>query len=278
MQVVERGDARIAYQKSGSGPTVLLVQGVGLGGSAWAPQVEHLASRFTAVSVDNRGIGSSTYAGGPVTVEEMARDALAVMDAEGVERCHVVGHSLGGVIAQELALLGPARVASLSLICTFVRGRDAIHLDGPSLWTGMRTRIGTRGGRRRAFLEMIVPTDGRSEAELGEIQARLSALFERDLADQPPIAMRQLKALTRYDARDRLISLRGIPTLVMSAELDAIARPESGRALAAAIPGARYLELPGVGHAVPAYRPEVVNQPLLEHLVAAESERRVQAS
>lgn len=276
MEIVARDEARIAYERAGSGPAVLLLQGVGLEGRAWAPQTEHLASRFTAITVDNRGIGASTDPGGSLSIEEMAADALAVMDAEGVERFHVVGHSMGGVIAQDLALRAPARVASLSLLCTFARGRDALHLDWASLWTGMRTQFGTRRGRRRAFLEMIVPTGGRSAAELDDIEARLSTLFGRDLADQPPIAMRQLKALSRYDARDRLGSLSGLPTLVMSAELDAIARPESGRALAAGIPDARYLELQEVGHAVPAYRPDLVNGPLLEHLVATEPELRVQ--
>lgn len=271
MPSVERGAARISYAKAGAGPAVLLIQGVGLEGRAWRPQVEALTSRFTTITFDNRGIGASSYPRGPLTIEDMAGDALAVMDNEGIKRFHVVGHSMGGVVGQELALAAPTRVLSLSLLCSFARGRDAVKLDPGMLWTGVRTRIGTRRGRRNAFLEMVVPTDRHSRGETDAFLSLLTDLFGRDLADQPEIAMPQLKALSRYDAHSRLPSLEGIPALVVSAELDRIARPASGRALAAAIPGARYVELPGAGHAIPAYRPETVNDVLTQHLTAADA-------
>jgi len=270
MPSIERRGSLISYAKTGVGPAVLMIQGVGLEGRAWEPQVEALARRFTVVHFDHRGIGGSSRGPGALSIEQMAGDALAVMDAEGIERFHVVGHSMGGVVAQELALTEPARVLSLSLLCTFARGRDAVQLDLGMLWSGIRSRIGTRRGRRAAFLRMIVPSDVLSREDRAAVPARLTALFGRDLADQPAIAMHQLKALSRYDAHDRLPSLGDTPTLVVSGELDRIARPASGRALAAAIPGARYLEVPRAGHAFPAYRPEWINQRLIDHLDGAE--------
>jgi pimeloyl-ACP methyl ester carboxylesterase len=266
MPFVTSGGSRIAYTRVGSGPAVLLIQGVGAIGRVWEPQVEALAPRFTAVHFDNRGIGESTSDGRALSIEAMASDALAVMDAEQIDRFHVAGHSMGGAIAQALALAVPERVLSLSLLCTFAAGGDAVKLSWGMMWSGIRSRVGSRAARRRAFLEMVVPPAELSAHGVDAMHERLAPLFGRDLADQPPIAMKQLRALSRYDARERLGTLSGMPTLVMSGELDRIARPESGRGLAAAIPGARYLELPGAGHAVPVYRPDAVNGPLLEHL------------
>ena len=274
MSIIENSGARLAYSRTGAGSPVLLIQGVGLAGRAWEPQVAALTPAFTVVRFDNRGIGDSTYEGRALSIETMASDALAILDAERLDRVHVVGHSMGGVIAQELALAAPDRVRSLTLLCTFVRGKDAARLDWGMLWSGMRSRIGTRRGRRAAFLEMVVPPAVLREAGTDALHARLAELFGRDLADQPAIGMRQLRALARYDASERLGALSGIPTLVVSAELDRIARPRSGRALAAAIPGAAYAELSGAGHAVPAYEPATLNDVLLTHLVNVEERGR----
>ena len=198
--------------------------------------------------------------GGALTIDAMARDAIAIMDAERIDRFHAVGHSMGGVIAQEVALQVPGRVRTLSLLCTFARGRDATTLSWPMLVMGLRTRIGSRAMRRRAFLELIMPGMELSAADVQRRAAQLAPIFGHDLADQPPIVMTQLRALGKYDASSRLASLAAIPTLVVSARRDIIARPASGRALAAAIPGATYAELAGVGHGVPIQHPDRVNQ------------------
>ena len=92
-----------------------------------------------------------------------------------------------------------------------------------------------------------------------ELAARLAPLFGHDLANQPPIVLTQLKAMARYDARPRFRELAHIPTMVVSAAHDRIAKPASGRALAAAIPGAEYIEIEGAGHGLPIQEPERVN-------------------
>lgn len=272
MPSIEHAGARICYTRTGGGPAVLLIQGVGLEGRAWEPQVKALAQWFTVVHFDHRGIGGSSEPGRGLTIETMAQDALAIMDAEGIARFHVVGHSMGGVVAQELALRAPQRVERLSLLCTFVRGRDALRFDRTLLRDSIRSRIGSRTARRSAFLRMIVPDAVVRQTGEERLHGQLSALFGRDLADQPAIAMQQLRALSRYDASARLGALDGIPTLVMSGELDRIAPAAGARALAAAIPGARYVELPGAGHAVPAYLPATVNDLLLRHLLRVDEE------
>ena len=100
----------------------MLIQGVGVCGSAWLPQVRQLSSEFQCLTLDNRGMGGSQPIGRRLTVDQMARDTLAVMSHIGWRSAHIVGHSLGGPIAMQMALLDSARVRSLSLLCTVGRG------------------------------------------------------------------------------------------------------------------------------------------------------------
>src|SRR4051794_24983230 len=128
-EVVQHPECPLSYRVTGAGPTVLLIQGVGAPGDAWRPQVEALATACRCVTFDNRGMGRSLPAGHPLTVERMAEDASAVLDAVGGP-AHLVGHSLGGPVAVHLAASDPDRVRSLSLLCTFARGKAV----GPLSW------------------------------------------------------------------------------------------------------------------------------------------------
>ncbi|HEX5070801.1 MAG TPA: alpha/beta fold hydrolase [Vicinamibacterales bacterium] len=269
MPVISTEGATIAFDRAGSGPDVLLIQGVGVIGRGWQPQIDGLAREYSLWTFDNRGIGGSTTAGTDLSIEAMARDALAVMDANGVDRFHLVGHSMGGVIAQEVALRATPRVRSLCLMCTVVRGRDASGMTLPMILTGLRTRIGTRAMRRNAFLELVIPGSALKAIDRAAFSDRLGDLFGHDLADQPAIVMPQIRAMARYDARDRLSLLKDIPTLVMSGAHDRIAQPASGRALAAMIPGARYVEYADAGHGLPIQHADRVNAALRGHFEAA---------
>jgi pimeloyl-ACP methyl ester carboxylesterase len=200
----------------------------------------------------------------------MAEDALVLMDAQGWESAHVVGHSMGGLIAQHLALSARQRVRSLSLLCTFARGRDVTQPSLWMIWTGLRTRIGTRRQRRYAFLKLVLPPETLAKADRDALAERLAPIFGHDLADQPSVAMKQLAAMGHYDATPRLGEIAGLPTLVVSAFHDRIARPELGRALAARVPEARYLEIADAAHGVPIECPEQINKMLLEHLAQTE--------
>src|SRR4051812_25046348 len=97
---LDRPDARLCYYRFGGGEGVLLIQGVGARGEVWRPQVEALSGRYGVVAFDNRGVGGSPIGAGALTIDAMANDAIAVMDAAGLARCHIVGHSMGGIIAQ----------------------------------------------------------------------------------------------------------------------------------------------------------------------------------
>jgi pimeloyl-ACP methyl ester carboxylesterase len=274
MPTLDTAGASLLYSRTGKGPAVLLVQGVGAVGNGWKPQVDGLREQFTLVWFDNRGIGKSTIRDGQFTIEAMAADALAIMDAEGIDRFHVAGHSMGGIIAQALALAAPARVKSLAFLCTFARGKDGSAITLPMLATALRMRIGTRAQRRNAFLELIMPERYLQQVDRARLAGELQPLFGHDLADQPPIVMKQLKAMSKFDAGARLNELATIPTLVVSAVEDRIAGRSTGRALATAIPGSRYVEVADAGHGLPIHRAAETNALLDEHWSRAEGHVR----
>ena len=273
MSTLKRPDVDLYYELSGQGPPVLLIQGVGVVGACWRPQVAALQGRFQTLLFDNRGIGKSTPCAGPISIEAMAEDARALLDAVGWESAHIVGHSMGGVIAQQLALNCPQRVRSLSLLCTFARGKDAARLTPWVLWMTLRTRIGTRRMRRRAFLEMLWSPEALQTANTDALASRIAALIGRDLAHQPSILMKQLVAMGRHDISKRIAELRSIPTLVVSAEHDHIALPRYGQMLADAIPGARFQLMPAVSHGMTIQAAEGINVILMQFLDSVEAAR-----
>ena len=267
--VAHRG-CRLAYRVQGLGPPVLFIQGTGLHGDGWRPQIDGLQGEYQCLSFDNRGMGASQPPAAAITVAQMADDAQAILDAEGVATAHVVGHSLGGLIALHLALTARHRVRSLSLLCTFARGRDATKLSLPMLWTGLRTRIGTRRQRRRAFLELVLTPDEFAATDLDRHATELAPLFGHDLAEHPPIEIAQLRAMRAYDATPRLGELAGLPMVIVTAEHDRIAPPALGKALAAAIPGARYHHLRASAHGVTIHRADAINALLRTQFRSAE--------
>jgi pimeloyl-ACP methyl ester carboxylesterase len=268
MKVASAG-AELAVYDEGAGPAVLWIQGTGVAAVGWDPQIEALRTSFRCVSFDNRGIGASTRGAGRLTVDQLADDARAVLDGLGIARAHVVGHSLGGLIALRLARRARDRVASLGLLCTFADGNVPTRLSAHVAWLGLRTLVGTRAMRRRAFLELI-----RSPSELAGVDRdaeaeRLSAVFGRDLADSPPIVREQVWAMRGQDETPHLGALAGLPTLVMSGTDDLLAPVWAGEALARGIPGATWAPVEGAAHGLPLTRRDETNARLAAFLRAA---------
>ena len=261
---VHADGCRLACRREGAGPPVIFIQGVGVHGDAWRPQVEGLASRYSCLWFDNRGVGDSQPATAHLSVERMALDTAAILDAARWENAHVVGHSLGGLVALRLALSAPQRVRSLSLLCTFARGRDA-GASARMAWIGLRTRIGTRRMRRSAFLEIVAAPQALQGADRDRMARELAPVFGHDLADHPAIEMQQLAALRAADVTDELSALSA-PTLVVSATHDPISPPAIGRALADRIRGATFEVLPDQAHGAPMFAAERINARLLAHL------------
>jgi 3-oxoadipate enol-lactonase len=251
-----KGAMSLHVERTGSGRRVLFIQGVGVAGCGWSPQVEALHGDLAWF--DNRGIGASP--GKPGSVEDMARDALDVMDGLGWADALLVGHSLGGVIAQQVAVLAPERVTGLALLCTFAQGSAAISLAPRDMWLNMRTVIGTASMRRTAFFELVTdPSLPSTEENMGALEK----VFGRKLSALPPAARAQVMALSRADLRASITDFSG-PRLVLSATHDRVAPIGQGRALAAVLQ-TPLVEVPG-GHAVTVQEASLVNRYLADFI------------
>lgn len=274
-----RLDARgcsLSFTVRGSGPPVLLLAGLGATGKSWTPQVEELARDYECLTFDSRGVGMSQPPGVRVSIAQMAEDALTLMRALRWNSAHVIGHSLGGLVAQQLALTARERVRSLSLLCSYPSGRSAAPFSPSFYWLVLRALLGGRTTRRAAYLRLILPPDSETGERRIEVLEKANARSYGDLRSRPRVLLDQLRAMREFDASPRLQVLAGIPTLVISAQFDLIAPPRLGRALAAAIPGAEYREIKRASHAAPSHRTGEVNALLKAQLAAVEARRQSQ--
>jgi 3-oxoadipate enol-lactonase len=259
LHVIEQGPA----DADGS-EAVLWLQGLNAPASAWAVQLAHFARTHRSIAPDQRGVGKSGAPEGPYTTAQLAADALAVLEAHGVARAHVVGLSLGGAVAQELALRAPERVLSLALLGSFARQapRSAALLRA---WRALYP-LAVRSPELREAWEMqsyawlFTDKYWRNEAN---VRAAL-----RFAATQPlqTVAgfLGQVDAALAHDARERLPQLR-VPTLVIHGAADQLSPLPCGEELAQLIPGAQLFVLPEVGHAVNLEGQRAVNSALRTH-------------
>jgi pimeloyl-ACP methyl ester carboxylesterase len=244
---------KIAWERQGEGEPLLLIHGLGYARWGWEPVVEPLARRFDTIVFDNRGVGESDAPPGPYSAAELAADAVQVLDEAGVERAHVVGTSLGGMIAQELALGHPDRVDRLVLACTTAGGPQAFPM--PQRTVDLMLARATL----REFTENALEPDPRVE------------LVDRILVHRERTAQgfeawsAQAAAGATFDAHERLTALAA-PTLVQHGDGDLVVDPRNADLLAAAIPDARLSIYAGCGHLFMWQEPERFVRELEEFL------------
>ena len=244
MATVRNGQVKLYWESTSAGAPVLLVMGLGMNATGWWRTVPVLAESFRVIAFDNRGVGRSGRPPGPYTLAEMADDAAAVLDAAGEERAHVYGISLGGMIAQELALRHPRRVASLVLGATTPGGPRAVRADDATLaFFGRRAQMPAE----EAVWASVPYNYG--AATRREHAQRIAEDIERRLRFpiEPAPYEAQLAAALDHDALDRLPGL-SVPTLVVHGEEDRMVAPDNARILVGAIPDAELALWPGVGH------------------------------
>ncbi len=234
------GDVRIAYEVRGSGEPLLLMHGLGYGRWGWEPVLEAFADDFRTLFYDNRGIGDSDVPAGPYTARQLAEDAVAVLDAEGIERADVVGTSLGGMAAQELAIGFPERVNRLVLACTTPGGLSAHPMPQQTVDLMLAAPTLSPEVALRRFVENALGP-GASEELVDRILAlRLANPFD------PKGWHAQAAAGVTFDALDRLSRIHA-PTLVVTGTEDVVVDPRNSELLAEGIAGARVERVPG-GH------------------------------
>jgi pimeloyl-ACP methyl ester carboxylesterase len=242
--VADSGGTWIAWRAYGGGEPVLMVMGFMGSAKAWFRLLPHVAAEHRAIVFDNRGTGDSDCPAGLWTMDGLADDALAVLDAAGEESAHVIGVSMGGMIAQHIALNHPERVRSLALCCTHPGGRPV----GRPPWRmvaslALRPLVGP-GNTFRIVAPLLY-----SSRTLGGAPDRLAADIELRAGEQAALAtaVGQFAAIARHDTRSRLGELR-MPVLVVHGEEDRLVPPDAARDLARLIPHAQLELIAGAGH------------------------------
>jgi 3-oxoadipate enol-lactonase len=243
----------IAWERTGAGPPLLLIQGLGYARWGWEPVVEPLARLFDVLLFDNRGIGGSDAPPGPYTTAELAGDALQVLDEAGVDRAHVVGTSLGGMVAQELALAAPERVDKLVLVCTLPGGSRSFPMPEQTV------RLMEARATLREYVENALEPDPRPEL--------VDRILEHRVATAQPYEpwAAQAAAGAAFDVSDRLGGLT-TPTLVIHGDGDVVVDPRNAELLRELIPNARVKIYPGCGHLLMWQQPELFARDLEEFL------------
>jgi pimeloyl-ACP methyl ester carboxylesterase len=253
---------RLHFDVAGGGlgaPAVLLVMGLALRGEVWGETRDVLASAgYRTITMDNRGAGASEPASLDFSTATMAEDALAVLREAFVRRAHVVGVSLGGMIAQELAIAHPDRLGALVLQSTSA-GRPRVDLVAPALPLRSAALLRARAGRdreRRARVALRVLTTRRFARHADLDDPRVRTLLDGVEAGISPLGYAaQVGAAWRHRAWRRLRRISA-PTLVQHGTRDAIVRAAAARALARRIPDAELRLYRGAGHALAVQVPE----------------------
>jgi 3-oxoadipate enol-lactonase len=264
MPTVHCNGHELHYAASGSGPALVFLNGLAGDHLYWMGQVRALSPQFRCLALDNRDVGQSSYASGPDTIAELADDVVCLLDTLALSAAHIIGLSLGGMIAQELALRHPRRVLSLCLVDTLARS-DAWFNATLDAFSFIRKQVPDSGSFFVALLPWLV--SHRFFDEPSRLDWLAALLRGNPFPQRIEGFFRQIEAIRGHDALDRLSAI-SCPVLVAVGEDDMIAPPRYAGQLASAVQGARLEVLPGVGHAPPIEAPRLFNRLLADFLTA----------
>lgn len=260
MAFTQNQGAKIYWDQQGEGAPLLLIMGLGWTSHMWHRSRPVLSTHFRTIALDNRGVGQSDVPPGPYSISLMASDAAAVLDAAGVERAHILGVSMGGMIAQEFALQYPHRVRSLILGCTAPGGPHAVQAE-------------------REVIDLLLAPRGNPEEAAKAVYPYIydpgtpAERMEEDLAVRRPwfptleAYLAQLHGIMAWEAYSRLPQIAAA-TLVIHGESDRLVPPENGRRIAARIPNAKVVMIPDASHIFPTDQTEASHRAMLDFLAA----------
>jgi pimeloyl-ACP methyl ester carboxylesterase len=246
------------WDEQGKGEPILLIMGLGWASNMWHRTRPVLAASYRTIAFDNRGAGRSDVPTGPYPIATMACDAAAVLDAAGVDRAHLVGASMGGMIAQEFALQYPERVRSLILVCTAPGGPHAVQAE-PEAVQLLFHREGSPMERAEAAVPFIYDRSTPREW-IDEDLAVLSEWYPN-----PEGFAAQLQGILAWEAYSRLSQISA-PTRIIHGLNDRLVPSANGRLIAGRIPGAQLVELSNAGHILMTDQPRLAHQAILEFL------------
>jgi pimeloyl-ACP methyl ester carboxylesterase len=230
-------------EQKGDGDDVLFISGLADEGVCWVDQVTGLRDRYRLTTFDNRGVGRSSTPEGPFQISDFAADTAALIDELGLESVHVVGSSMGGAIAQELALSRPERVRSLFLNGTWCRGDRFLHEIFRSWMWSAEKADSVRDFLVAVNLWCFSPRIWNE----GIMDEWLEAAEASPSAQSVDAFCRSAEALIGHDSAERVSGISA-PTLVTVGELDLVLPPRFSQELVDRIPGSRLVVIPGAGH------------------------------
>ncbi|MEA2154667.1 MAG: hypothetical protein QOE11_807 [Solirubrobacteraceae bacterium] len=256
----------VYYERRGSGEPLLLIQGLGGNSLHWGENfLGALQDGYELVLYDHRGAGRSGVLEGECTIAALAQDAVAVLDALEIDSAHVVGISMGGMVAQELVLSHPGRVRTLTLGCSFPGGPEAKMTDMEVV--GMIAEAVLSGDGERAIrvgYDVMIAAEYAEDPANYDLYAKVAEQYPAPI----PTLMAQLSAIVAHDTSSRLPDV-SVPTLVVHGTADRLLDCTNGELLARLIPGARLELLEGAGHMFFWEQPERSAQLVRDHIAAA---------
>lgn len=255
------GSLNMYYEVHGEGHPFLLISGLGNDLNSWASQVAEFSKRYRVATFDNRGSGRTDAPDHPYCIRMMAGDTVGLMDTLGIEKAHVMGVSMGGYIAEELAMTCPDRVSSLILVTTSV-GPYQVKISILEAWA----RQALRDMRPMTFFQIMLPFmfNDRSFEAPGVLEMAVSTIAGHS-STPPHILARQMIACVEHDARDRIGRITA-PTLVIAGKEDPFVPFSLSEELASSIPNSRLEVLDGGGHGFDGATGQRLNRAVLEFL------------
>jgi pimeloyl-ACP methyl ester carboxylesterase len=250
------GDIHLEVEIHGEGEPLVLIAGLGYDRWAWHRMIPGLARRFQVIAFDNRGVGGSDRPAGPYSASLLARDTAGLLDALGIARAHVFGHSMGGFVAQALAIEHPDRVDRLILGATHFGGPRHVPPTPEALAVLTDVTLTPVERFRRGLAISCAPGFAEAHPEL------VAAWMDRRVSNPVDPAAYQaqlaigLGLLTEEASFERRLADVRAPTLILTGEHDQVVPPRNASLLAAAIPGSRAQILPGAGHFFPIEAPD----------------------
>lgn len=261
MPTVRTNEIDIYYEVTGAGEPLVLIAGYGCDHAIWSLIVPTLATHHRVYVFDNRAIGRSTGEGTVASIEQMAADTAGLIDALDLGAVHLAGHSMGGMIAQELAAAHPNRVRSLALLSSCARLDERTRAIIES-WGDLAGWLDA-GKSSRLILPWIYTS--RFYAQPSLVDGLIALILANPLPPSPQTLHAQSRAISHFDGTDRLGAIV-CPTLVMAGKEDALTTPGSLQQLARGIKQTELALLEGTGHGLLAETPEPVAAGLLSFL------------
>ncbi|MFA5098439.1 MAG: alpha/beta hydrolase [Candidatus Margulisiibacteriota bacterium] len=252
MADIKLGNMKMYYEVCGKGEPLLLIAGLASDSSSWGGVIKDLSSNFTTVIFDNRGSGRSSKPEEPYTIEDMAVDCIKLLDTLKIEKCHVLGHSMGGYIGQVLAAQYPERVDRLILEDTsFVSSKR-----NNELYKGFLNEL-EKGSSSEAIVRGWVPWlfSPKTVSGTSFIESFVKAASEYPYLQTAKGFAGQIGAIASFAGKNAAASIKS-NTLVLAGAQDALITPQEAEALARLILGSRFSVLDGAGHALHIERPK----------------------